>query len=572
MSSKRISRSSQRGAVLMVVLVALVAMLVSVIALSRSMDTHHLVAGNLAFRNSTVHSSDTGVRGAVTFIESTVGTARLNTTAEDDGYYAVLAEPDWDDETFWSQCGGCSVARRRRKPRSVCRAPDVLQPGQHECRWQLVFAADGRTDGGQRRQLRRRRVQLCRCGAELLPNLRARSRPAQYQHLGANVRFAIARVVMNFFPRILTVALLGACTAASADVTDIAQNPLTNAVSSNVKPNIMFIVDDSGSMARRFMPEEVDDSRVDKERCENSSCDKTTEGVEGNPPWYSSQFNTIYYNPRVTYLRATNSDGTLMTNYGSPWTSVRINGFVGSSTINLTTSYPELVYCLSATDSPTDAARCRRNGIDTPNPFVYNSTTTNGFPNGTGSGAFRFPRTRGGYPFYYDIQPREHCLTSDLRDCTLSNTPTGSYLHPAPVRYCQNSADANSNVAISGVTSSRPRCQRTYTTNHTLHALWALSAKQHRSQYGNVRQPCRSYRLCGGADLHVCGRDDELRQLVRVLQHTDAVDEDRCRLRVCGDGRALPNRLDHDQPRLAGQLEQVHANQHIRRHASHELV
>lgn len=101
---------SQRGAVLMVVLVALVAMLVSVIALSRSMDTHHLVAGNLAFRNSTVHSSDAGVRGAVTFLESTVGGSVLNTTAEDNGYYAVLAEPDWDDEAFWAQCAGCTVA------------------------------------------------------------------------------------------------------------------------------------------------------------------------------------------------------------------------------------------------------------------------------------------------------------------------------------------------------------------------------------------------------------------------------------------------------------------------------
>lgn len=102
--------SSQRGAVLMVVLVAMIAMMVSVIALSRSMDTHHLVAGNLAFRNATLHSSDAGVRGGVAFLESTVGTPRLNTTAEDDGYYAVLVEPDWDDETFWAQCSGCTVA------------------------------------------------------------------------------------------------------------------------------------------------------------------------------------------------------------------------------------------------------------------------------------------------------------------------------------------------------------------------------------------------------------------------------------------------------------------------------
>jgi len=102
--------NAQRGAVLMVVLVALVAMLVSVIALSRSMDTHHLVAGNLAFRNSTVHSSDAGVQGAVLWLQSTVGTPRLNTTDQVLGYYAVVAEPDWDDETFWSQCAGCTVS------------------------------------------------------------------------------------------------------------------------------------------------------------------------------------------------------------------------------------------------------------------------------------------------------------------------------------------------------------------------------------------------------------------------------------------------------------------------------
>lgn len=110
MSNMRGSRRSQRGAVLMVVLVALVAMLVSVIALSRSMDTHHLVAGNLAFRNSTLHSSDAGVQGGVAFLESTVGGFTLNTTAEDNGYYAVLAEPDWDDEAFWAQCAACTVA------------------------------------------------------------------------------------------------------------------------------------------------------------------------------------------------------------------------------------------------------------------------------------------------------------------------------------------------------------------------------------------------------------------------------------------------------------------------------
>ena len=270
---------------------------------------------------------------------------------------------------------------------------------------------------------------------------------------------------------------MAASATAHAGITDISSNPLTNSVSTQVKPNIMFIVDDSGSMASRFMPEEVDGARVDKPRCSNSGCSSTTtNGVEGNPPWYAAQFNTIYYNPKVTYFPAINADGTLKTSFGSPWTAVRVNGFVGTTTINLVSNYPEIVYCKDDEDDPYSTTLCRRNGINTANPFQYSTATANGFPNGTGSGAFRYPRVRGGNPFYYDILPREYCLTADLRDCTLSATPTGSYVHPAPVRYCQNTTDANSASAISGVTSSRPRCQRTYTTNHT------------HMRYGNFRR------------------------------------------------------------------------------------
>ncbi len=274
---------------------------------------------------------------------------------------------------------------------------------------------------------------------------------------------------MKLIIRMAATVLLAIGTTAQAELTDIANNPLTNSVSTQVKPNIMFIVDDSGSMASRFMPEEVDGARVDKPRCSNSSCSSTTtNGIEGNPPWYSSQFNTIYYNPQVTYFPAINADGTLKTSFGSPWTSVRVNGFAGTSTINLVSGYPEIVYCRDDGDDPYSATLCRRNGINTPNPFQYNTDAANGFPNGTSSSSmFRYPRVRGGNPFYYDIQPREHCLSADLRDCTLSATPTGNYVHPASIRYCQNTSDANDNAAISGVTSNRSRCQRTYTTNHT---------------------------------------------------------------------------------------------------------
>jgi Tfp pilus assembly protein PilX len=100
----------QQGVVLVIVLVALIAMLISVIALTRSMDTHQMVAGNLAFRNAAVHSTDAGVQGAVAWLQATVGTAQLNTNAPNRGYYAQLAEPNWDEEVLWSQCATCRIA------------------------------------------------------------------------------------------------------------------------------------------------------------------------------------------------------------------------------------------------------------------------------------------------------------------------------------------------------------------------------------------------------------------------------------------------------------------------------
>ena len=268
-----------------------------------------------------------------------------------------------------------------------------------------------------------------------------------------------------------TVLLLiaGLLAVPTADATDIASQPLNYSLSTTVKPNIMFILDDSGSMASRFLPEEVNDSNADKPRCNNSTCSSTTKvGLEGNPPWYSAQFNYIYYNPQTTYGPAVNADGTSRQRFGSPWTAVRKDAFGSTDTINLVTGYPEIVYCKNSNDSPTSTTNCRRNGIDTTNPFVYSTASTDGFPNGTGSGAFRYPLTRSGNPFYYTILPREHCTTEDLIDCTLSATPTVTHRFPAVFRWCQRTNEANNTgSAISGNRGSLPSCQRSWSTSHT---------------------------------------------------------------------------------------------------------
>jgi type IV pilus assembly protein PilX len=105
---------AQRGYMLMLVLVALVAMMVSGIALVRSMDTNTLVAGNLASRNATVNSADAGVQAAVNWIQANSTTGALNADAAASGYYSHGDDQAWTSGTFWSTWTGCTFTNAAR--------------------------------------------------------------------------------------------------------------------------------------------------------------------------------------------------------------------------------------------------------------------------------------------------------------------------------------------------------------------------------------------------------------------------------------------------------------------------
>jgi Tfp pilus assembly protein PilX len=60
---------TQSGVVLIIALIVLVAMTLAAIALVRSVDTNNLIAGNLAFQQSAVHSADSGIERAVTWLK-----------------------------------------------------------------------------------------------------------------------------------------------------------------------------------------------------------------------------------------------------------------------------------------------------------------------------------------------------------------------------------------------------------------------------------------------------------------------------------------------------------------------
>jgi type IV pilus assembly protein PilY1 len=75
---------------------------------------------------------------------------------------------------------------------------------------------------------------------------------------------------------------------------DFAQEPLF--IGSAVAPNLMFMIDDSGSMGWEYMPDELD----------NDLCDDPA-----NCPWYfSSAVNKIWFNPSLEYAPPQKSDGS----------------------------------------------------------------------------------------------------------------------------------------------------------------------------------------------------------------------------------------------------------------------
>lgn len=70
-------RAKQKGVVLLITLIMLVAMTLAAISLMRSVDTTNLVAGNLAFQQSSLHGADAGTEQAIAFLSNSLSGASV---------------------------------------------------------------------------------------------------------------------------------------------------------------------------------------------------------------------------------------------------------------------------------------------------------------------------------------------------------------------------------------------------------------------------------------------------------------------------------------------------------------
>ena len=142
------------------------------------------------------------------------------------------------------------------------------------------------------------------------------SAPSLHNLGNARLRKAVAYGV-------LTSLLATSSPPSYAALTQLATAPLASTTSAQVKPNIMFLLDTSGSMAWDYLPDSVgsDDAHIGYK---NSRC------------------NLIYYNPSVTYTVPKKPDGT---NFGNAsFTGAFSNGFqnypaAATTNVNISTSF-----------------------------------------------------------------------------------------------------------------------------------------------------------------------------------------------------------------------------------------
>jgi len=261
-----------------------------------------------------------------------------------------------------------------------------------------------------------------------------------------------------------------------AQATDISDGPLAQPASS-VKPNMLLILDDSGSMARQFTPDYVSSNSnagtmahcFDSKDSGGTIVETPQDCFAGDPPSMSPDFNTQYYNPDIRYFPAVNYDGTskgdMTSGATTAWTIVPTDnvssasaddarksphgGSLTSTTANsthwdtggantvqnmdLAAGWPDRVFCIDPSDAAA-GANCKTNSAYSYPDLVYGYGED-------GSGARKY---KLGPPYYYRLLPTEFCTDQTLTTCTASEVPTSvggvPYNVPAKVRFCNSTA------------------------------------------------------------------------------------------------------------------------------------
>jgi len=140
------------------------------------------------------------------------------------------------------------------------------------------------------------------------------------------IRSLMAAMMIMLWPGIVTAIPL-----------TLADKPMY--LGNTAKPNLVFVMDDSGSMGWDYIPDEVPD---------NNTCKTGSSCSAGDPPYYAAPYNKAFYNPEYTYTPGLDVYGNLMTAQNatntSTWTAVDRDPYRGTATDNLITGFRDKVY------------------------------------------------------------------------------------------------------------------------------------------------------------------------------------------------------------------------------------
>jgi Tfp pilus assembly protein PilX len=100
---------NQRGTMLIIALIVLVAMTLAGIATMRSVDTATVLAGNIAFRQSALNAADQGIQAGFALLSTALANPAADLTQDGmklglAGYYSSASptEPNWSDPATWT--------------------------------------------------------------------------------------------------------------------------------------------------------------------------------------------------------------------------------------------------------------------------------------------------------------------------------------------------------------------------------------------------------------------------------------------------------------------------------------
>ncbi|MDR2614576.1 MAG: hypothetical protein LBC91_04560, partial [Candidatus Accumulibacter sp.] len=188
------------------------------------------------------------------------------------------------------------------------------------------------------------------------------------------------------FPACLLAFSLAILPAIASGVpTDLSETPISGASSLEIKPNILFILDDSYSMDWTYLPDwagEIVYSTTSKWRPSSYQS-------------YNASFNGVAYNPEVRYLPPSYFDENGQAN---------------------TTRYP----------SQTSAATGGWSQVPLDGYGIQSRDKVNLIGNA----------------FYYQTVPGEYCADRALRNCRNQDAPTEAFPEPAYLRWCTTAAEA----------------------------------------------------------------------------------------------------------------------------------